>query len=76
MALTLVEAAKINPGDVLKSAIIEQYARTSDILRVLPFEDIQGNAVKYNQESALPGVGFRGVNEGYTVKHWHFKPCN
>ncbi len=66
MALTLVEAAKQNSGDVVKSVVIEQYARSSDILRVLPFETIQGNSIKYNQEGALPGVGFRGVNEGYT----------
>jgi len=66
MALTLVEAAKINSGDVVKSAVIEQYARSSDILRVLPFENISGNAIKYNQEGSLPGIGFRGVNEAYS----------
>lgn len=65
MAMTLVEAAKINSGDVVKSAVIEMYARASDVLRVLPFEDIPGNAVRYNQEAALPGVAFRGVNEAY-----------
>ena len=66
MALTIVEAAKLNPGDVLRSAIVEMYARNSDILRVLPFESIAGNALKYNREEILPGVGFRGVNEGFT----------
>lgn len=66
MALTLVEAAKLHSGDVVRSAIIELYAQNSDILRVLPFENIQGNALKYNREDKLPGVGFRGVNEGYT----------
>jgi hypothetical protein len=66
MALTLIEAAKRNSGDVIKQAVIEIYAKNSDILRVLPFENIAGNALKYNQEQALPGVGFRGVNEGYT----------
>lgn len=66
MALTLVEAAKASSGDVVRSAIIELYARSSDILQVLPFESIQGNALKYNREEELPGVGFRGVNEGYT----------
>lgn len=65
MALTLVEAAKLNSGDVIRSAIIEQYARSSGILMVLPFEDIQGNALRYNREQKLPGVGFRGVNEAY-----------
>lgn len=63
--LTLVEAAKINSGDVIRSAVIEMFAQESDILQVLPFEDIQGNALKYNRESALPGVAFRGVNEAF-----------
>lgn len=66
MALTLIEAAKLNPGDVIKNAIIELYAGSSDILATLPFEGISGNALKYNRESAYPGVGFRGVNEAYT----------
>ena len=66
MALTIVEAAKLNSGDVVRNAIVEMYARNSDILRVLPFEGIPGNALKYNREEILPGVGFRGVNEGFT----------
>jgi hypothetical protein len=66
MALTLVEAAKRNSGDVVRSAIIELYAQSSDVLRTLPFTDIQGNALKYNREETLPGVGFRGVNEGFS----------
>ena len=67
MALTLVEAAKLETGDVIRQAIIELYAGSSSILANLPFENIQGNALKYNRESALPGVGFRGVNEAYTA---------
>lgn len=66
MALTLIEAAKLRSGDVIRQSIIEIYAMNSDILRVLPFDNIEGNALKYNQEGALPGIGFRGVNEGYT----------
>lgn len=66
MALTLLEAAKLETGDAYKSGVIELYAGSSDILMNLPFEGIQGNALKYNRESALPGVGFRGVNESYT----------
>jgi hypothetical protein len=66
MAMTLIEAAKLHAGDELRSAIIEIYASSSDILRVLPFENIAGNALRYNREESLPGVGFRGVNEGYT----------
>ena len=66
MALTLVEAAKINSGDVIKSAVIEMFARESDVLMTLPFEDIQGNALKYNREADLPGIAFRGVNESFS----------
>lgn len=65
MALTIVEAAKLNPGDVLRASIVEMYARNSDVLRTLPFEGIAGNALKYNREDVLPGVGFRGVNEAF-----------
>jgi len=66
MSLTLVEAAKLHSGEVIRSAVIEMFARESDLLRVLPFADIQGNAYKYNREQTLPGIAFRGVNEGYT----------
>jgi hypothetical protein len=64
MVLTLVEAAKLAP-DMTTQTVIEQYARESDILRELPFENIQGTGKHYNQEDKLPGVGFRGLNEAY-----------
>jgi len=66
MALTLVEAAKLHSGEVKRSAIIELFAQSSDILRTLPFDTIAGNALRYNREETLPGIGFRGVNEAYT----------
>lgn len=65
-ALTLVEAAKQETGDVIRQAVIELYAGSSDILMTMPFDSIPGNAMKYNREDSLPGVGFRGVNEAYT----------
>ncbi|MES2973370.1 MAG: hypothetical protein V4757_07165 [Pseudomonadota bacterium] len=65
MALTLIEAAKLETGNVIRSAIIELYAGSSGILRVLPWTNIAGNALKYNREGNLPGVGFRGVNEAF-----------
>jgi len=67
MALTLLEAAKLETGDAYKSGVIELYAGSSSILLNLPFENIAGNALKYNREAALPGIGFRGVNEAYTA---------
>ncbi len=66
MATTLLEAAKLETGDVYKQGVIAKFAETSEILRVLPFESISGNALKYNIEETLPGVGFRGVNGSYT----------
>lgn len=73
-ALTLIEAAKMMPGDSLNRAVIEMYAGSSDILLNLPFENISGNAKKFNREKALPNVGFRGVNEGYTTSHANLDP--
>lgn len=66
MALTLVEAAKLDDGNELRNTIIELYTGSSDVLANLPFESIQGNALKYNEEVNYPGVGFRRVNEAYT----------
>ena len=65
MPMTLVEAAKLETRNLVRAGVIEQFARTSEVLRVLPFQDIQGNALAYNREEQLPGVAFRGVNEGY-----------
>lgn len=65
MAVTLVEAAKSSQNP-LQSGVIELFARSQDILRTLPFDNIEGNALRYNREESLPGIGFRGVNEAYT----------
>ena len=65
MALTLVEAAKLETGDIYRRGVIETFAKSAGVLRVLPFEGIAGNALKYNREETLPGIGFRGVNEAY-----------
>lgn len=67
MALTILEAAKLNKGTEEQRAIIELYSGSSDVLATLPFQNIQGNALKYNREANYPGIGFRGVNESYTA---------
>lgn len=66
MAITLLEASKLNAGDVKRSAVIQMFAENSDLLRVLPFEDIPGGSLSYNVEGKLPGVAFRGYNESYS----------
>lgn len=65
MALTLLEAAKRYTNPVAR-AIVTLFPQSSDILMTLPFEGIEGNAMRYNREETLPGIGFRGVNEAYT----------
>lgn len=67
MALTLLEASKLNKGEVKRNAVIEMFARNTDLLRMMPFEDIQGGSLTYTLEGKLPGVAFRGYNEGYTA---------
>ncbi len=68
MAVTLLEASKIaaGRGDVFKATIIELYARNSDVLNTIQFENIQGNALLFNREQTLANVGFRKLNSGYT----------
>lgn len=65
MALTLIEAAKLETGDIYRRGVIEQFARSAGVLYHLPFQSITGNALRYNREETLPGIGFRGVNEAY-----------
>jgi hypothetical protein len=67
MGLSLIEAAKLETSNEVRRAVIEMYAGSSDILMNLKFTPIQGNALKYNREQSLPGVGFRGVNEAYAA---------
>jgi len=76
MTLTLVESAKLalNQGLVQKAAIIETYARESDLLRALPFTNIAGSAYAYNQEGVLPGIAFRRVNGTYTASEGVINP--
>jgi hypothetical protein len=64
--MTIVEAAKLQTGDVYRQGVMELYAGSSGVLANIPFEGISGNAYKYNLEDSRPGIGFRGVNEGYS----------
>lgn len=67
-AMTLLEAMKlaVNNGEMKRAGVIATFARTSAWLARIPFRSIPGNAYAYNTEGALPGIAFRGINEGYT----------
>lgn len=62
MALTLAEAAKLSE-DVLLKGVIETIIKESPVLQKLPFVDVVGNSLKYNQENALPTVAFYAVGD-------------
>lgn len=66
MALTLVEAAKLDGMTTRESAVVEEFARSGMVLARIPFQNIPGNSLRYNREADLPGIGYRGVNEAYT----------
>ena len=65
--ITLFEASKLNPGEVFRNTVIEQFARTSAFLHALQYINVDGGAYRYNMEGSLPGVAFRGIGEGYTA---------
>jgi hypothetical protein len=62
--------------------IMELFARTSDLLTVLPFDTFQGSTYKYTRETTLASVDFRALNQAYTessgtwsVEAVTLKPC-
>jgi hypothetical protein len=61
MGLTLLEAAK-SENDPARLAVISELAE-GELLGIVPFQDIDGEGVFYDQEGELPAVGFRGINE-------------
>ena len=65
MAMTLLEASKRASGDVKRQAVIEMFAEASALVNALVWDDIPGGSLTYNFEGELPGVAFRGFNEGY-----------
>src|SRR3972149_3826892 len=65
MALTLAEAAKLS-NDVLLTGVIETVIKESPILQSLPFIEIVGNGLTYNQENAAPTASFFDVGDTWT----------
>ncbi len=62
MALTLAEASKLS-NDVLLQGVIETIVKESPVLQRLPFVEIVGNGLTYNQENALPSIDFYDVGD-------------
>src|SRR5512135_3025277 len=62
MALTLTEGAKLSNNIVLQG-VVETIVKESPVLQALPFIDIVGNALLYNQENALATAAFFNVGD-------------
>jgi hypothetical protein len=62
MALTLVEASKLS-NDMLLQGVVETIIKDSPILQQLPFIEIVGNGLTYNQEKTLPSIDFYDVGD-------------
>ena len=62
MALTLAEASKLS-NDMLLQGVVETIVKDSPILQVLPFIEIVGNGLTYNQEKTLPTIDFYDVGD-------------
>ena len=65
MALTLAEAAKLS-NDTLLAGVIETIIHESPVLQLLPFIEITGNGLTYNQENAAASAAFYDVGDEWT----------
>jgi hypothetical protein len=65
MALTLTEASKLS-NDMLLQGVVETIVKDSPILQQLPFIEIVGNVLTYNQEKTLPTIDFYNVGDPWT----------
>jgi hypothetical protein len=65
MAITLTEAGKLS-NDMLLQGVVETIVRDSPILQKLPFIEIVGNGLTYNQEKTLPSIDFYDVGDTWS----------
>jgi HK97 family phage major capsid protein len=65
MALTLAEAAKLS-NDVLITGVVETIVKDSPVLQRLPFVEIVGNGLTYNQEATATTASFFDVGDTWT----------
>ena len=62
MAMRLSEASKLS-NDMMTQGVIETVVKDSPVLQNLPFVEITGNGLTYNQEKTLPDIAFYGVGD-------------
>ena len=62
MAITLAEASKLS-NDILLQGVIETIIKESPVLQYLPFIEVVGNGLTYNQEKTLGTIEFYNVGD-------------
>jgi hypothetical protein len=72
MALTLGEAAKLS-NDMLLQGVVETIIKESPVLQRMPFIEIVGNGLTYNQEQTLPDIDFYDVGDTWAESTPTFK---
>lgn len=66
--VTLAESAKLTQ-DQLVAGLIESIVEVNPLYEMMPFTEIEGNALAYNRENALGDVQFLGVGGTITAKN-------
>ena len=66
--VTLAEAAKLTQ-DQLVAGLIETIVEVNPLYELMPFTEIEGNALAYNRENALGDTQFLGVGGTITAKN-------
>ncbi|TSA53973.1 MAG: phage major capsid protein [Dehalococcoidia bacterium] len=66
MGTTLPQYAKLS-NDILKQGVIETIIKESPLMALLPWVEINGNALTYNRELTLPNAEWHAVNDDWTT---------
>lgn len=66
-SVTLVESAKLS-NDLVVQGVIENVISVNPIYQLLPFDEIDGNSLKYNRENVLGDAEFIAVGDTITAK--------
>lgn len=74
MGLTLLEAAK-SEQDPQRLAVIRELSE-GQLMGMIPFQNVEGSGVFYDQEGELPAVGFRGINETLDASYGVLNPAS
>lgn len=66
-SVTLAEASKLS-NDLVVQGVIENVISVNPIYQLLPFDEIEGNSLKYNRENVLADAEFIAVGDTILAK--------